>query len=195
MRLVFGVVTFFPLALAAQVVLQAATIETQPLVYTDDDGPSGCGVRLVASFPPSRDSVSGEFADFSVNFFAAGAGMTKVSLITVPDLRLPGRDKTVAPADFAIMSEDGKISPSVAKKERSSEAPAMLAVISLDDSLALYGAVLAGRRLHLRTKRQGDNYFRVLAFAATFKSDADRQTAVSCVSGVTNRLDRIKNKR
>jgi hypothetical protein len=179
---------------AAQNVIQVNRLEIQPLVYTDEHGTKGCGFRMLAMSSGDPTAFM-EVADFSVNIFAAGGGMMKASLVSIPNpeaAKTPNKWVRKAPADFTIMSEDGQVMPKIIAKQPSSEDPAFLAVIGFDDAISLHKLVLDGQRMHLRVKAVGANHFRVLAFNPTIQDKADMDSARGCLSGLVARLNREK---
>ena len=159
----------------------------QPLVYTDDGGIKGCGLRLLVT--SQAPQVFAEIADFSVNFFTGGGGMLKLSLVTVRESKTPPDQwRKVAPTDFTVMAEDGSAMPKSLKFAKSPSDPASLMVISFEDAVELYGKLLQGDRMHLRVKRQGSDRQTVYAFSPAFDDAADRKSALACVSGASKRV-------
>jgi hypothetical protein len=191
MRAVIGLVAAHVLLVsapaAAQQVRQAQAMLT-PTIYQDDNGYTGCGLRVVVA-TPGADGIVG--SDFSVNLFSHPElfGTVKVAGMRCAQPCDPTDAKFIPIDSFRLSEEADGVPVKVLSTQPGDPPPFTFAITDLEDTVQMITALLGGKQVQLGFVPQGSATREVYSFAAETMAERDFMSFRACVTAVLDKTE------
>lgn len=169
----------------AQQVWQAEAGMT-PIVYQDDSGYTGCGLRVVVAFSQGNQLVG---SDFTVNLFLKPQpiGAIKVAGMKCATPCDPMKANELPVDSFRLSNEETGVPVKILEATPADRPEFTIAWITVSDAADTIMALLGGQRMQLGLMPKGSDYRQIFSFVGQI-SDEDARTFSACMLPVIDKI-------